>query len=112
MIAILLLTAPPSHLEGFASRSMMEIDANCFMGQLSVKTADFLWEIVSSSIGGGYGTLIKIYSRKGERYEILTCGKHPRQVSEFDGLQLLSFLSGSTQSNMSAVPKYKNGHFR
>lgn len=111
MIAILLLSAPPSHLGGLVSRSMLEIDSNCFMGQLSVKTADFLWEAVSSTIAEGYGTLIKVHSRKGERYEILTCGKHPRQVSDFDGMQLLSFISSTTLSNVRAIPKCENSNF-
>ena len=73
-------------LRGLLTRWMLEVHPGVFVGQLSARVRDKLWETIQSS-GRGAVLIARTASEQGFRLE--SVGDPTRGVFDFDGLQLM-----------------------
>lgn len=84
---VLVLTACPEGLRGHLTRWLMEVSAGVYVGHVSAKVREELWQRVISMIGNGRALLV--YSARTEqRFAVRSFGHHwkPR---DFDGVTLM-----------------------
>jgi CRISPR-associated protein Cas2 len=93
VFAVIYATAIPEHLRGYTSRFLSQVGANLFVGNLTPKVADSLWEKLSE-YALETSSLVMIRSDIGEAgYVTVTHGSSSYEPIEFDGIQLPSYLS-------------------
>ncbi|AJM76845.1 type I-E CRISPR-associated endoribonuclease Cas2e [Rathayibacter toxicus] len=84
---VLVLTACPSGLRGHLSRWLLEISPGVFVGHISARVRDLLWERVLELAKDGRAILI--HSTKGEQRLAFKVHRHDWQPTDFDGVQLM-----------------------
>ena len=85
--ATMILTAVPPNIRHALTRWMIEPAAGVFIGSMSAKVRDRLWETVEQETHGGWALLI--YPDNTEQgFSIRSCGIDRRFVVDLDGLQL------------------------
>lgn len=84
---VLILTAAPSGLRGSLTRWLMEVDAGVFVGHLSARVRDQLWELVRENIGTGRALMIESASNE-QHLRVTSCG-FDREVVDMDGMTLM-----------------------
>lgn len=86
MIVLIVERVTPS-LRGELSRWLIQPKAGVFVGRLSARVRDLLWERVCRSVKDG-GALI-LYSADTEQgFEVQTWGDTRYLIEDFDGLKL------------------------
>ncbi|MGR9116787.1 MAG: type I-E CRISPR-associated endoribonuclease Cas2e [Gammaproteobacteria bacterium] len=89
MLVIVVENVPP-RLRGRLAVWMIEIRAGVYVGDLSVKVRDMLWQQVEAGLGEG--NAIMAWSTNTESgFDFLTLGENRRLPVEIDGLKLVSF---------------------
>ena len=89
MLVIVTEMAPPK-LRGYLSKWLLEIRAGVYIGDLSVKVREVLWENTQKYIQEG--NAIVAWSTNNEAgYDFDTCGKNRRIPVDFDGIKVVSF---------------------
>lgn len=72
---VIVLTACPEGLRGHLTRWLMEISAGVYVGRVSRRVREELWQRVTSMIGNGRALLV--YSARNEQgLEVKTFGHH------------------------------------
>ncbi len=90
MLVIVLENAPP-RLRGRLAMWLVEARAGVYVGDLSKRVREMLWNQVCEGIEDGNAVLL--WSTNTESgYDFLTVGANRRMPIEFDGLKLVSFL--------------------
>ncbi|GAA3739317.1 CRISPR-associated protein Cas2 [Spinactinospora alkalitolerans] len=89
-MVVISTTAVPDHVRGAISRWLTEPAPGLYVGTVSAKVRDKLWEAVSASVGEGAAVCIHPAENE-QRYVIKTAGERRRRVVDFDGLQLIEF---------------------
>lgn len=93
MLVIVVENVPP-RLRGRLAVWMLEIRAGVYVGKLSRRVREMIWDTVQQ--GFGEGNAIMAWSTNTETgYDFLTAGKNRRIPVEFDGTKLVSFLKES-----------------
>jgi CRISPR-associated protein Cas2 len=88
-------------LRGDLTLWLSELTVNVYVGNVSAKVRDNLWERVCDNIGSGSAVLA--YSTNNEQgYDFRLCNSY-RQIRDFDGLKLMF------SPNESKLTTYKNG---
>ncbi|GAA2500725.1 hypothetical protein GCM10010406_41550 [Streptomyces thermolineatus] len=83
-------TAVPDHLRGALTRWLLEVTPQLYVGTVSAKVRDELWDAVSNCIAEGVAVLT--YPAANEQgFELRTAGQHRRRPIDFDGLTLVAF---------------------
>ncbi len=83
-------TAVPDHLRGALTRWLLEVTPELYVGTVSAKVRDELWEAVSACIDDGVAVLT--YPAANEQgFTLRTAGQHRRTPVDFDGLTLVAF---------------------
>ncbi|MBF6063515.1 type I-E CRISPR-associated endoribonuclease Cas2 [Nocardia terpenica] len=90
-ILVISTTVVPDHVRGALSRWLIEPTAGLYVGTVSAKVRDELWDAVADSVGGGEAVCIHPASNE-QGFSIKTAGERHRRVADFDGLQLVRFL--------------------
>jgi CRISPR-associated protein Cas2 len=86
MIVIVLTVSPPK-LRGHLTRWLFEISPGVYVGKVSARVRELLWEQVHENIG--VGRAIMTYSSNNEQgLEFKTIGQEWEPV-DFDGLELI-----------------------
>jgi CRISPR-associated protein Cas2 len=89
---IMILENVPTGLRGELSRWLVEPKTGVFVGDLSARVRDKLWEKCVSKVREG--GVIQIWSTKNEqKFQIRMAGETTRQVVEVEGLQLIEVKS-------------------
>ncbi len=89
MLVIVVENIPP-RLRGRLAVWLIEIRAGVYVGDLSAKVRDMLWQQVE--VGIGEGNAIMTWSTNTESgFDFLTLGENRRLPVEIDGLKLVSF---------------------
>ncbi len=89
MLVIVVENVPP-RLRGRLAVWLIEIRAGVYVGNLSIKVREMLWQQVA--IGLEDGNAIMAWSTNTESgFDFLTLGKNRRLPIEIDGLKLVSF---------------------
>ncbi len=103
-MCIISTTAVPDHVEGALRRWMIEPMPGLFVGAISARIRDQLWELVAESVQDGAAVLIR--SNKSEQNFLMeTAGERRRSLDDFDGLTLVRFRGNQSDlQSDSAVP--------
>lgn len=89
MLVIVTENVPP-RLRGRLAVWLLEIRAGVYVGDLSAKVRDMIWENVEE--GAEEGNVIMSWSTNTESgFDFLTYGENRRIPVEFDGVKLVSF---------------------
>lgn len=99
MFAVLVATAVPDHLHGYVSRFLARSDTGVYVGTVTPRVADELWEAVTSTIRDGKATLVTSSGATEHGYAVRLHGTTRTAVRDFDGLPLVvTLLDNSTPS--------------
>ncbi len=91
MLVIVVENAPP-RLRGRLAVWLLEIRAGVYVGNLSRRIREMIWDQIGKGIGEG--NAIMAWSTNTESgYDFLTLGPNRRIPKEMDGIKLVSFLS-------------------
>ncbi|WKU03504.1 type I-E CRISPR-associated endoribonuclease Cas2e [Micromonospora sp. HUAS LYJ1] len=88
-MVVLTTTAVPDHLRGALSRWMIEVTPGTFVGTLSAKVRDELWNAASAVVGDGAAVLIHPDNTE-QGFTLRTAGQRRRRPIDFDGLTLVA----------------------
>ncbi|MFB6944624.1 MULTISPECIES: type I-E CRISPR-associated endoribonuclease Cas2e [unclassified Streptomyces] len=94
---VIATTAVPDHLRGALSRWTSEVVPGIFVGSVSARVRDQLWQAVTETVGNGAAVLVHPAPTE-QGYAIRTAGTRRRVPADFDGLTLI---------RMTAAPKAK-----
>ncbi len=85
---IMILENTPVGLRGEISRWLLEPQAGVFVGHLSARVRDKLWEKACRAKKAG--SVLQIWSTNAEqRFKMRMYGQGSRQITEHEGLQLI-----------------------
>ncbi|MDA0636633.1 type I-E CRISPR-associated endoribonuclease Cas2e [Nonomuraea sp. MCN248] len=84
-------TAVPDHVRGALSRWLIEPAPGLYVGTVSARVRDQLWSAVSQCIADGAAVCLHPDDNE-QGFTIRTAGERRRDVTDFDGLQLIRFL--------------------
>ena len=82
-MVVLILSAAPASLRGAMTRWLLEVSPGVFVGHLSARVRDQVWEIVRAYIGSGRALLIWS-TRSEQRFAIASLG-HDREPVDVEG---------------------------
>ncbi|GGZ88632.1 type I-E CRISPR-associated endoribonuclease Cas2e [Streptomyces echinoruber] len=94
-MVVIATTAVPDHLRGALSRWTSEVVPGIFVGAVSARVRDQLWQAVTETVGNGAAVLVHPAPTE-QGYAIRTAGTRRRVPIDFDGLTLI---------RMTAAPK-------
>ncbi|EFC82257.1 CRISPR-associated protein Cas2 [Parafrankia sp. EUN1f] len=89
-------TAVPDHVRGALSRWLIEPTAGLYVGTVSARVRDELWNAVAESVADGAAVCIHPADTE-QGFNIRTAGERRRHVVDYDGLQLIALKSQQTQ---------------
>src|SRR5262245_59615420 len=84
---VIATTAVPDHLRGALSRWTIEVVPGIFVGTVSARVREELWDAAAAVVGDGAAVLIHPAATE-QGYEIRTAGTRRRTPRDFDGLVL------------------------
>ncbi|MFE3455542.1 type I-E CRISPR-associated endoribonuclease Cas2e [Nonomuraea sp. NPDC059194] len=94
-------TAIPDHVGGALSRWLIEPCPGLYVGTVSARVRDELWSAVSATVGDGLAVLIHAADTE-QGFAMRTAGHRRRHVVDFDGLQLIKFVSDKRNEDLEA----------
>lgn len=89
-MVVLATTAVPDHLRGALSRWTIEVVPGIFVGTVSARVRDELWNTASEVVGDGAAVLIHPAPTE-QGFALRTAGTRRRHPEDFDGLTLVRF---------------------
>ncbi|APU15565.1 type I-E CRISPR-associated endoribonuclease Cas2e [Actinoalloteichus fjordicus] len=89
-LIVISTTAVPDYVRGSLSRFLTEPAPGLYVGSVSARVRDLLWEAVSAAVGDGAAVCVHPAENE-QRYIIKTAGERRRHIADFDGLQLIEF---------------------
>jgi len=97
MLVIVLENAPP-RLRGRLAIWLLEVRAGVYVGDLSRRVREMIWQQVETGIDEG--NAVMAWSTNTESgFDFVTCGENRRTPVEWDGLKLVSFLPIESDEN-------------
>lgn len=111
-MVILVLTACPSGLRGHLTRWFLEISAGVFVGRVSARVRDLMWERVVELSKDGRA--IMVYSTRGEQGLAFKVHRHDWKTVNMDGVELMLrpskatlFVTPQLRAGWSNASKYR-----
>ena len=111
MIVLTVTNCPPS-LRGDITSWLFEIDTGIYIGRLSGRVRDALWERVCEHVKSGRATMV--YSARNEQGFLFKVHNAQWQIRDYDGLQLMNhpikqetILQQATQQVISKAERYQ-----
>lgn len=89
-MVVLATTAVPDHLRGALSRWTIEVTPGIFVGTVSARVRDELWNAAAQVVGDGAAVLIHPAANE-QGFSLRTAGTRRRTPMDFDGLTLVRF---------------------
>ena len=87
-MTVLIVSKVPKSLRGRLSRWMMQLRPGVFVGTLSQRVRELLWQRTCASLRGGWA-LILVPAQTEQGFELRMHGTAPFAIEDFDGLQLV-----------------------
>lgn len=87
-MAVIATTAVPDSLRGALSRWTIEITPGIYVGTISARVRDQLWNAVTAVIGDGAAILVHPAPNE-QGFALRTAGTRRRHPVDFDGLTLI-----------------------
>jgi CRISPR-associated protein Cas2 len=98
MLVIEVESVPP-RLRGRLSVFLLEVRTGLYIGNVSKRVRDMLWQQVRSFIGNG--NAVMAWNTNNESgFDIVTHGKNRRIPVDFDGYKLVAFVSEDMANNV------------
>jgi CRISPR-associated protein Cas2 len=102
MLVIVVENVPP-RLRGRLNVYLIEIRTGVYIGDMTKRVRDMLWEQVVSFCKNG--NAVMVWSTNTESgYDFVTIGPNRRMPVEMNGLKLVSFLPEAQPSNNTSAP--------
>ncbi|HEU18147.1 MAG TPA: type I-E CRISPR-associated endoribonuclease Cas2 [Deltaproteobacteria bacterium] len=96
MLVIVVENAPP-RLRGRLALWLLEIRAGVYVGKVSRRVREMIWEQVE--IGINEGNAVMVWATNTESgFDFLTLGANRRIPVEMDGIKLVSFMPESSET--------------
>jgi CRISPR-associated protein Cas2 len=95
---VLSTTAVPDSLRGALSRWTIEVTPGMFVGTVSARVRDELWNAATAVVGDGAAVLIHPAANE-QGFTIRTAGTRRRHPEDFDGLTLIR-MTAQQDANM------------
>ncbi|MBA0127233.1 type I-E CRISPR-associated endoribonuclease Cas2 [Haloechinothrix sp. YIM 98757] len=89
-LLVISTTAVPDYVRGSLSRWLTEPAPGLYVGTVSARVRDRLWEAVSDAVEDGAAVCVHPADNE-QRYIVKTAGERRRRVADFEGLQLIEF---------------------
>lgn len=86
-MVVIVVTACPAGLRGHLTRWLLEISAGVFVGHVTARVRDLMWERVVELAKDGRA--IMIHSVRGEQRLAFTVHRHDWLPVDLDGIQLM-----------------------
>lgn len=86
-MTVLILTAVPPGLRGHLTRWLMEVSPGVFIGHISARVRDMLWERITEY--AGVGRAIMAYTARNEQRFTFKVSGHDWHPVDFDGITLI-----------------------
>ncbi|MFF2508682.1 type I-E CRISPR-associated endoribonuclease Cas2e [Streptomyces sp. NPDC058067] len=102
-MTVIATTAIPDHVRGALSRWLTEPMPGLYVGTLSARVRDELWNVVTASVADGAAVLI-FSDTSEQRFAMRTAGQRRREPVDFDGLALVAFNPAEILDNRTATP--------
>jgi CRISPR-associated protein Cas2 len=100
---VIATTAVPDHLRGALSRWTSEVVPGIFVGSVSARVRDQLWQAVTETVGDGAAVLIHPAATE-QGYALRTTGTRHRVPEDFDGLTLIRMRAAQQAKNEQTPP--------
>lgn len=86
-MTVIVLIAAPEGLRGHLTRWMVEVAAGVFVGRVSLRVRDRLWDVLATRIGDGQAVMIEPASNE-QKWSVRTAGADRWYPVDYDGLIL------------------------
>lgn len=87
-MVVIATAAVPDRVRGALTRWMIEPKAGLYVGTLSARVREELWEVVEESLGEGSAVCIHPADNE-QRFLVRTAGPQRREVVDYEGMQLV-----------------------
>lgn len=87
-MVVIATAAVPEHVRGALTRWMIEPKAGLYVGTLSARVREELWDVVADSLGEGSAVCIHPTDTE-QRFLVRTAGPQRREIMDYEGLQLI-----------------------
>lgn len=112
-MVVVVLTACPTGLRGDLTRWLLEISPGVFVGHVSARVRELLWERIISNVKGGRA--IMVYPARNEQHLAFKVHRSDWQVVDCDGLELVkrpdqtgnASQSGASRRGWSNASRYR-----
>jgi CRISPR-associated protein Cas2 len=89
-MVVIKTTEVPDRVRGALTRWLTEPAPGLYVGTVSARVREELWQTVAATVGPGMAVCIHPDDNE-QRYTIRTAGKRRRSIFDSDGLQLVRF---------------------
>ncbi|MFW0155816.1 type I-E CRISPR-associated endoribonuclease Cas2e [Rothia sp. P6271] len=90
MFVVLTTVSLPQHVHGYLTRFLSEVSVGVFVGNVSARVRDNLWERCVLAAGDGLLTLIYSDKSMEQGFNVRTHGSQRRVMVDCDGVLLAS----------------------
>ncbi len=97
MLVVVLSSCPPA-LRGDLTRWLLEISAGVYVGKVSARVREHLWERITSSVQTGRALMV--FSTNNEQGLDFKVHRHQWQPVDFDGVSLMRRPSAAAQKKV------------
>ncbi len=95
----------PANIRGHLAVWLLELRAGVYVGSLSMRQRDYLWDTVLNNIESG--NVVMAWNTNTESgFEFRTSGENRRIPRNFDGMQLIAFEPKQSNSDESKISIY------
>jgi CRISPR-associated protein Cas2 len=103
MLVIVVENVPP-RLRGRLAIWLLEVRAGVYVGKVSRRVRDMIWDTVEKGIDEGNAVMAWTTNTESG-FDFLTLGSNRRIPKEMEGVKLVSFLSETEWNEESSIPK-------
>lgn len=91
-LVVISTTAVPDYVRGALSRWLTEPAPGLYVGSISARVRDALWEQITDAVGDGAAVCVHPANTE-QHYIVKTAGQRRRHTIDFEGMQLIAFNS-------------------
>lgn len=88
MMVVLIISCCPNSLRGDVTKWLFEINTGVYLGRVTARVGDMLWNRVSESIGTGHAIMI-LSSAQNEQHFIVRVQNSVKIPVDYDGITLM-----------------------
>lgn len=90
MLVIVVANVPPA-LRGRLALWLLEVRAGVYVGRLSKRNRERLWQTVIDNLGEGDAVIVTPDAKAEDGFAVRTAGVNRRRPEDWDGLTLIAF---------------------